>query len=81
MYKRQVGTGEKFQKPYQQGNYILGNAGRGENCETCAAYNMLKLTKDLYNYNPDNAEYMDYYERTMLNPVSYTHLDVYKRQP
>lgn len=65
-----VGTGEKFQKPYQQGNYILGNAGRGENCETCAAYNMLKLTKDLYNYNPDNAEYMDYYERTMLNQIA-----------
>lgn len=65
-----VGTGEKFQKPYQQGNFILGNAGRGENCETCAAYNMLKLTKDLYNYEPDAAEYMDYYERTMINQIA-----------
>ena len=65
-----VGTGETFKEPYQQGNYILGNAGRGENCETCAAYNMLKLTKDLYNYSPDTAEYMDYYERTMINQIA-----------
>lgn len=65
-----VGTGERFTDPYQQGNNILGNEGRGENCETCAAYNMLKLTKDLYNYDPDNAEYMDYYERTLINQIA-----------
>lgn len=65
-----VGTGEMFKDPYQQGNNILGNEGRGENCETCAAYNMLKLTKDLYNYDPDNAEYMDYYERTLINQIA-----------
>ena len=65
-----VGTGEMFKDPYEQGNNILGNTGRGENCETCAAYNMLKLTKDLYNYDPDNAEYMDYYERTLINQIA-----------
>ncbi|CUX47135.1 beta-L-arabinofuranosidase domain-containing protein [Clostridium sp. C105KSO13] len=65
-----VGTGERFKDPYQQGNNILGNEGRGENCETCAAYNMLKLTMDLYNYNPDDASYMDYYERTMINQIA-----------
>lgn len=65
-----VGTGEMFKDPYRQGNNILGNEGRGENCETCAAYNMLKLTKDLYNYDPDNAEYMDYYERTLINQIA-----------
>lgn len=65
-----VGTGEMFKEPYMQGNNILGNEGRGENCETCAAYNMLKLTKDLYNYDPDNAEYMDYYERTLINQIA-----------
>lgn len=64
-----VGTGERFKDPYQQGSNILGNSGRGENCETCAAYNMLKLTKDLYNYDPDNAAYMDYYERTLINQI------------
>lgn len=60
-----VGTGEKFTDPYQQANNISGN----ENCETCAAYNMLKLTKMLNNYDPDNAEYMDYYERTLYNQI------------
>ncbi|OUO79128.1 hypothetical protein B5F53_08620 [Blautia sp. An249] len=65
-----VGTGETFKYPYQQGAYILGNTGRGENCETCAAYNLLKLTKDLYLYDPDNAAYMDYYERTVMNQIA-----------
>ncbi len=60
-----VGTGEKFTEPYRQANYISGT----ENCETCAAYNMMKLTKLLNNYNPDNAEYMDYYERTLYNQI------------
>ncbi|BBF45278.1 putative glycosyl hydrolase of unknown function [Lachnospiraceae bacterium KM106-2] len=60
-----VGTGENFKEPYEQANYI--NTDR--NCETCAAYNMLKLTKGLYSYDPDNAEYMDYYERTLYNQI------------
>ena len=60
-----VGTGEKFTKPYQQANSIAGTT----NCETCAAYNLLKLTKMLNNYDPDNAEYMDYYERTLYNQI------------
>ena len=65
-----VGTGETFKDPYTQGQNILGNESRGENCETCAAYNMLKLTQQLYNYDPDNAEYMDYYERTVINQIA-----------
>lgn len=60
-----VGTGEKFTDPYEQAANISGT----ENCETCAAYNMLKLTRMLNNYNPDNAEYMDYYERTLYNQI------------
>ncbi|MFA9466244.1 MAG: beta-L-arabinofuranosidase domain-containing protein [Velocimicrobium sp.] len=60
-----VGTGENFKEPYEQGKYINGD----RNCETCAAYNMLKLTKLLYQYDPDNAEYMDYYERTLYNQI------------
>ena len=60
-----VGTGEKFTEPYQQANNIAGTT----NCETCAAYNMLKLTKMLNNYDPDDAEYMDYYERTLYNQI------------
>ena len=60
-----VGTGEKFTQPYQQANHIAGTT----NCETCAAYNMLKLTMMLNNYDPDDAEYMDYYERTLYNQI------------
>ena len=60
-----VGTGERFQQPYQQAANINGT----ENCETCAAYNMLKLTRDLYQYDPENAAYMDYYERTLYNQI------------
>lgn len=60
-----VGTGENFKEPYKQAEYI--NSDR--NCETCAAYNMLKLTNMLYQYDADNAEYMDYYERTLYNQI------------
>ena len=37
--------------------------------ETCCAYNLLKLTKDLNCFNPDDARYMDYYERTLYNQI------------
>ena len=59
-----VGLGEKFTEPYKQANYI-----GARNCETCAAYNMMKLSMMLNNYDPDNAEYMDYYERTLYNQI------------
>ena len=34
--------------------------------ECCCAYNMLKLARCLYGWNPD-AKYFDYYERSLLN--------------
>lgn len=34
--------------------------------ECCCAYNMLKLARHLYSWNP-NPAYFDYYERSMLN--------------
>jgi uncharacterized protein len=34
--------------------------------ECCCAYNMLKLARNLYSWNPDPA-YFDYYERVLLN--------------
>jgi hypothetical protein len=37
-------------------------------CEHCASYNMLKLTRHLYAWQPD-ARYFDYYERAHLNHV------------
>ncbi len=36
--------------------------------ETCCTYNMLKLTRHLFSWEP-RAEYMDYYERTLLNSI------------
>jgi DUF1680 family protein len=35
-------------------------------CECCCAYNMLKLARHVYSWNPD-PRYFDYYERTLLN--------------
>ena len=71
-----VGNGEMFRQPYTQ---ILSMATNGmqegetqanpDINETCCAYNLLKLTKDLNCYNPDDASYMDYYERTLYNQV------------
>ncbi len=37
--------------------------------ESCASYNMLKLTGKLYEYTP-SAEYMHYYEKTVTNHIN-----------
>lgn len=37
-------------------------------CETCNTYNMLKLTRHLFSWNP-RAEYFDFYERAHLNHI------------
>lgn len=39
-----------------------------ETSEYCASYNMLKLTKELYELQPD-VKYMDYYERALFNHI------------
>lgn len=59
------GTGdtEMFQQPDRIGTKISENTA-----ETCASYNMLKLTEKMYQYAP-TADKMDYYERTMLNHI------------
>ncbi len=36
--------------------------------ETCCTYNMLKLTRRLFSWEP-KAEYMDYYERALFNSI------------
>ena len=71
-----VGNGEMFRQPYTQ---ILSMATNGlqegesqaypDINETCCAYNLIKLTKDLNCYNPDNAQYLDYIERTLYNQI------------
>ena len=82
-----VGNGEMFRQPYTQILSMAGNVtsdGEGNLYpsptlnETCCAYNLAKLTKELNCFCPDDARYMDYYERVLynqivgsLNPVQY----------
>ncbi len=47
--------------------YENGFSAGGQN-ETCATYNMLKLTRNLFLYN-QSAELMDYYERGLYNHI------------
>jgi DUF1680 family protein len=47
--------------------YENGFSAGGQN-ETCATYNMLKLTSNLFLYDP-KATYMDYYERGLYNHI------------
>ena len=73
-----VGNGEMFRQPYTQILSMATNvtSDRQQNRnpaptlnETCCAYNMAKLTKDLNCFNPDDAKYMDYYERVLYNQL------------
>lgn len=73
-----VGNGEMFRQPYSQILSMATNvtSDREGNLypsptinETCCAYNLAKLTKDLNCFNPDEAEYMDYYERVLYNQL------------
>ena len=74
-----VGIGEMFRQPYSQ---ITGMATASQvdrrtgqtypmtdMNETCCAYNLAKLSKDLNCFDPDNAAYMDYYERLLVNQL------------
>lgn len=71
-----VGNGEMFRQPYTQIlSMVMNGVSEGDSHsnphinETCCAYNLLKLTKDLNCFHPDDARYMDYYERTLYNQI------------
>lgn len=74
-----VGNGEMFRQPYTQILSMATNVGtdwRDRSTypeptlnETCCAYNLAKLTKDLNCFRPDDARYMDYYERVLYNQI------------
>ncbi|MCH5176564.1 MAG: glycoside hydrolase family 127 protein, partial [Prevotellaceae bacterium] len=72
-----VGNGEMFRQPYTQMlsmNTNVGGWGRDRHPEptineTCCAYNLAKLTKELNCFRPDDARYMDYYERVLYNQL------------
>ena len=54
---------EHFGKPDQLSKHITDGT-----CEACNSYNMLKLTRHLYSWEPD-ARWFDYYERVQLNHI------------
>ena len=58
-----VSEGEMFKDPDKFASFITSRT-----CETCCAYNLLKLTKQLYGHNP-RAEYGEYYERALFNQI------------
>ena len=73
-----VGNGEMFRQPYSQmlsmNTNVMSDWGRDmypnpDLNETCCSYNLAKLTKDLNCYDPDDARYMDYYERVLYNQL------------
>ena len=73
-----VGNGEMFRQPYSQmlSMNTSVQSDRNRNLfpnpdinETCCAYNLAKLTKDLNGFDPDDARYMDYYERVLYNQI------------
>lgn len=47
--------------------FANGFASVGQN-ETCATYNLLKLSRQLFTFAPDG-KYMDYYERALYNHI------------
>lgn len=73
-----VGNGEMFRQPYSQILSMATNVTSDSEGnlypsptlnETCCAYNLAKLTKDLNCFDPDDARYMDYYERVLYNQI------------
>ncbi len=73
-----VGNVEMFRQPYTQILSMNNNVSSDRNRnitpnpninETCCVYNLAKLTKDLNCFNPDDASYMDYYERVLYNQI------------
>ncbi len=72
-----VGNGEMFRQPYSQMTSMCTNVTHWGGHqqpeptmnENCCAYNLAKLTKELNCFNPDDARYMDYYERVLYNQI------------
>ncbi|MCH5187775.1 MAG: glycoside hydrolase family 127 protein [Oscillospiraceae bacterium] len=60
-----VGQGESF----RGSDALAANIKEDTNCETCAAYNLLKLARDLAALDPENTAYMEYYERALINQI------------
>lgn len=58
-----VGNAEMFRNADR-----IGSELSEKNAESCCSYNMLKLTKKIFEYDPSPV-YADYYERVLLNHI------------
>ena len=59
-----VGNYEHFQQPDTVAAELSNFT-----CENCVSYNMLKLTRLLHFHQPQRADMLDYYERTLFNQM------------
>ncbi|GAA1647396.1 beta-L-arabinofuranosidase domain-containing protein [Actinoplanes couchii] len=59
-----TGQGEVFRGRDVIAGTIVGTT----NAESCAAYNMLKVARNLFSLTPDG-RYFDYYEKTLVNQI------------
>jgi DUF1680 family protein len=55
---------EHFRAPNAIAGYLTSDT-----CEHCNSYNMLKLTRELWQLDPSRADYFDFYEKALLNHV------------
>ena len=61
-------TGDNSEWEHFGADYILDAERTNCNCETCNAYNMMKLAKGLYMVT-GKAKYLDFYERAFYNTI------------
>jgi len=59
--------GNSLNELFTEADDIAGNID-GNTAETCNTYNMLKLTKKLYTWDPQ-IKYADYYEKALFNHI------------
>jgi DUF1680 family protein len=61
-------NGGNSQAEYFRAPNAIASLLTDDNCETCNVYNMLKLSRQLFFFDP-LPKYMDYYERALYNQI------------
>ncbi|WP_343253405.1 beta-L-arabinofuranosidase domain-containing protein, partial [Ligaoa zhengdingensis] len=62
-----VNGGNSIAEHYQVPN-TLSHQLNGDTCETCNVYNLLKISRDLFEWSGD-VKYLDYYEQGLFNQI------------
>ncbi|MEO7997538.1 MAG: beta-L-arabinofuranosidase domain-containing protein, partial [Gemmatimonadaceae bacterium] len=63
-----VGVGEIIRKRDVIAGSLWSEPNNRDHAETCVAYNMLKLSRNLFFHDPD-PKYMNYYEQALFNQI------------